>query len=237
VNRLAQRVGAVSASGLSLLVGLSALRYYAPSHALMQQFQVLALERNRLWFLLHIACGIVTLTVGLLQFSAKLRASRPALHRAIGYAYVTGVLLGGIAGLRLSPDTATFLAQGLEEDARMGTLYGLDMSSLGLPHASTFSPSQFFPVVVSFFVLSVAWLVTTGVAFVRIRQRRFADHRAWMIRSYSLTFAAVTVRLAAALLIFLVREPVLAGNLALASWPLNLAVGEWLVRRTALGRA
>jgi uncharacterized membrane protein len=45
-----------------------------------------------------------------------------------------------------------------------------------------------------FAVLACAWLVTTTRGFLRIRAGDDIDHRAWMIRSYSLTFAAVMLR-------------------------------------------
>ena len=43
--------------------------------------------------------------------------------------------------------------------------------------------------------LAIVWLVTTSLAWRRAMQGRFAEHRAWMIRSFALTFAAVTLRL------------------------------------------
>ena len=43
--------------------------------------------------------------------------------------------------------------------------------------------------------LAVVWITCTVMAFVRIRQGNRVDHRRWMIRSYSLTLAAVTLRL------------------------------------------
>ncbi|KZD02866.1 DUF2306 domain-containing protein [Oceanibaculum pacificum] len=46
-----------------------------------------------------------------------------------------------------------------------------------------------------FGTLSVAWLITTLLGWRRATQRRFAAHRAWMIRSWWLTFAAVTLRI------------------------------------------
>ncbi len=46
-----------------------------------------------------------------------------------------------------------------------------------------------------FGLLAVIWLITTGQAWQAALDRRFADHRAWMIRSFGLTFAAVTLRL------------------------------------------
>jgi hypothetical protein len=86
-------------------------------------------------------------------------------------------------------------------------------------------------VVLAFAALSITWIVTSAAALVRARQRRFADHRAWMMRSYSLTFAAVTVRLMAVPLFFVTQDPVVAITLTFWSWVLDLMVAEWLVRR------
>ncbi|MFE4362505.1 DUF2306 domain-containing protein [Kitasatospora sp. NPDC056800] len=43
--------------------------------------------------------------------------------------------------------------------------------------------------------LAVAWLVTGNAGLRAILDGRVADHRHWMIRSFALTFAAVTLRL------------------------------------------
>jgi len=45
-----------------------------------------------------------------------------------------------------------------------------------------------------FLLLAIAWVTTTAVAFGHAVRGRFADHRTWMIRSFALTFAAVTLR-------------------------------------------
>lgn len=43
--------------------------------------------------------------------------------------------------------------------------------------------------------LAVIWLITNVQGWRAARERRFEAHRAWMIRSFALTFAAVTLRL------------------------------------------
>ena len=43
--------------------------------------------------------------------------------------------------------------------------------------------------------LAIAWIVTTGLAFVAIRRRMIDQHKEWMIRSYVMTFAFVTFRI------------------------------------------
>lgn len=46
-----------------------------------------------------------------------------------------------------------------------------------------------------FLLLAIAWLVTTAIAVRHALARRFADHRVWMVRSFALAFAGVTLRL------------------------------------------
>ena len=46
------------------------------------------------------------------------------------------------------------------------------------------------------FMLCVAWVLTTGMALYSIRSRRIEQHREWMLRSYTVTFAFVTFRVA-----------------------------------------
>ena len=43
--------------------------------------------------------------------------------------------------------------------------------------------------------LAVAWITTTGMAFVAIRRKNIVQHKQWMVRSYVVTFAFVTFRL------------------------------------------
>ena len=43
--------------------------------------------------------------------------------------------------------------------------------------------------------LALAWLYTTTKAYLTIRRKEIDNHQKWMIRSYALTFAAVTLRI------------------------------------------
>lgn len=83
---------------------------------------------------------------------------------------------------------------------------------------------------------SVLWLATGMRAFATAKARRFDAHRDWMIRNFSLTFAAVTLRVQlgsgfAAGLRFEEFYPILAWS----SWIPNLIVAELIVRSLRAG--
>ena len=84
--------------------------------------------------------------------------------------------------------------------------------------------------------LALAWLVTTLVGWRAGAHRRLVEHRAWMVRSFSLTYAAVTLRLYLAILPALPIAFV-SGYRAVAflCWVPNLLVAELLLRRWRQG--
>ena len=65
--------------------------------------------------------------------------------------------------------------------------------------------------------LGVAWLVTTGLAFVAIKKQLYDQHKEWMIRSYVVTFAFVTFRALQGTL-SAANVGTLTEQLAVASW-------------------
>lgn len=84
-----------------------------------------------------------------------------------------------------------------------------------------------------FFFLALAWLATTAQAFLKARAGNIDSHRAWMIRSAALTFAAVTLRLYLPLSM-VAGLPFDASYtvIAWACWVPNLiAVELWAIRR------
>jgi hypothetical protein len=216
---------------LAIAVALGAARYFLNPIPLLLRAPALALARHPAWLLLHIGCGVAAMVTGLFQFVRSLRASHPLVHRVTGYVYLAAVLLGGCASLRLAPDTAQFVADGLNDNTAFA-LIGMAPTVVGIAPNATYDSSQFLLVVMAFAAMGAAWIVTSAAALIRARQRRFADHRAWMMRSYSLTFAAVTVRVIALPLLVVTQNPVAAITLTFWSWPLALLVAEWLVRRT-----
>ena len=80
---------------------------------------------------------------------------------------------------------------------------------------------------IGFGMLAVLWLTTASFAYVRIRGYDIESHRRWMIRNYSLTFAAVTLRI---WLVFLTGAgydfPDAYAAVSWLSWVPNLIVAE-----------
>jgi uncharacterized membrane protein len=83
-----------------------------------------------------------------------------------------------------------------------------------------------------FGLLAVLWLISSFMAYLRVRQKDIVNHRRWMIRSYSLTLAAVTLRL---------WIPILSASgaefesvyltVSWLAWVPNLVIAEWVILR------
>jgi hypothetical protein len=85
--------------------------------------------------------------------------------------------------------------------------------------------------------LATAWLATSAAAYLSIQRRQVLAHRRWMIRSFALTFAAVTLRLWLPLLLVSTGGDFSTSYKAAAwlCWVPNLLAAEWWIRRTAAG--
>ena len=96
-------------------------------------------------------------------------------------------------------------------------------------------------------VPAVGWLVCAALGWTAIRQGRLAAHRAWMIRTYALTFFALTTRLLVPLLLALQlpfqsdRSPDAVRALVehtipygqWLGWMVDLAVAQYAIRQAA----
>lgn len=97
-----------------------------------------------------------------------------------------------------------------------------------------------------FGTLAVLWFWTTFRGYRAVRESRIAEHQAWMIRSFALTYAAVTLRLWL-LVLLAVLTPLASSDLSATdvfdysyapvpflSWLPNLVVAELLIHRRRL---
>jgi uncharacterized membrane protein len=83
---------------------------------------------------------------------------------------------------------------------------------------------------VGFALLALAVLLTTTVAYLRIRGGDVQSHREWMTRSYALIFAAVTLRIYLPFLQAAFGEHDGYAIVAWACWVPNLLFAVWLIR-------
>jgi hypothetical protein len=116
----------------------------------------------------------------------------------------------------------------------MGTIYVLACLIGGAAGGSVALFSTSGPIAGwGFLGLAVAWFGTTSMAFIKAKQRDFTSHERWMIRSFALTLAAVTLRLY--LPIGLTIDPTFTAPyriIAWACWVPNLLIAElWLMTK------
>jgi hypothetical protein len=118
-----------------------------------------------------------------------------------------------------------------------GGVFPAGVAVLGVAPISTTGPAS----AVGNTMLAILWLGTAVAGYRAARQRRFADHRAWMIRSVALTFSIVVNRawIGVYLLVFSAFGPldqpmIMAASTASvwSSWVVNLLVAEWWLLRT-----
>ncbi|MFJ7665925.1 DUF2306 domain-containing protein [Lysinibacillus sp. NPDC097195] len=86
-----------------------------------------------------------------------------------------------------------------------------------------------------FSALAILWMVTGYQALVHIKARHIGEHQKWMIRNYSLTFAAVTLRIWLLLFTvsfgfdnFIISYPIISW----LCWVPNLIIAQWIIGRT-----
>jgi len=111
---------------------------------------------------------------------------------------------------------------------------GLGLSGLAL--ATTSYPS--WVTSLGFGLLGLSMLFTTWMALRMVLAHRFADHRRWMIRSFSLIFAAVMLRIMTPLYGVLSSAGLVSFSFATAytwiawlCWLPNLLIAIWFTRR------
>jgi len=158
-------------------------------------------------------------------FVAALRASIPLP--------ILAHITGGLVAVAMGPWqlNARLRARAIEAHRWLGRVYVIAVAVGGLGALALARGSQEGAVThVGFGLLAVLWLTATAQAYRRIRAGDVASHRRWMIRSYALTLAAVTLR-------FYLPLALAAGIsfhdaysvISWLCWVPNLVVAEWIV--------
>jgi hypothetical protein len=131
---------------------------------------------------------------------------------------------------------------------RIGRVYVLagvlpaGLSGWVLGYMTPFGPVS----MVSSVLMASLWLLFTWLAWRAARQRRFRDHRKWMIRSFTLTLSIISNRIWGVVAFLLLADRVpeaqlpgtIAGISTWAGWTIPLLISQWwLERRPARRRA
>lgn len=193
------------------------------------------MQRTLAWLLMTLlALAVAGYAVTVLLLPAQ---ARPPFVQGIIAARPLGVschLLGGAIALvagafQLNSRLRARLPAGHRWLGRVYLLAVLVGGSAGLALATTSFGG--LPAHAGFAMLALLWLGCTLQAWRRVLQRDLAGHRAWMIRSYALTLAAVTLRILLPSA-QLAELPMALAYPAIAwlCWVPNLLLAEWVVR-------
>ena len=194
MNRVLNQAGVLILIVLSLPIALYA--FYSGLGAEVSSTVVQRLQQFPVFGAMHMLGGGLALLVGGFQFSGRLRAARPQLHRWLGRIYLFGILMGGVSAIAAAP----------------GATGGV-VAACG------------------FGLLGILWLYSGAQAYLAIRAGDIHTHRAWMMRNFAMTFAAVTLRIYLGLmtgpmgLTFEEAYPAVAW----ISWVPNLMLVEWFL--------
>jgi uncharacterized membrane protein len=173
--------------------------------------------------------------MGGLEVLSLLDMAVDAPHRAAPVAFVVHAWAGGVALLSgILQLNRRLLNKRRAIHRALGRVY---VWAIWLSSATGLWSAAFFDVNLAakfvFGALSVLWFGTTTIAFRHIRNRRIAEHREWMIRSFSLSLFSVTFSLWVPGLASTSLPAVVGYPLAVfLSWSLNLLIAELWIRHT-----
>lgn len=121
----------------------------------------------------HMATGTVMLFVGGANLYVGATRRHFAHHKLMGYLYLAAGSVGAVSALVLA-------LAGPHRQGNQGFTVGMGTTSdIGYALAA----------------LAAAWLASAAMGFRAARNHRYDSHRAWMIRSYVLTWSFVSCRL------------------------------------------
>lgn len=171
-----------------------------------------------------------------------LLGSKPAeLLSSIWYlpAFYTHIFLGGLALLTgFSQFFPRLRKKKLGLHRTLGKIYILAVLLSGTAGLiiAYFATGGFIPAL-GFALLAILWLYTTVNAFTSIRRMDIQSHQRWMVRSYALCFAAVTLRLYLPIFLGLGGMDFIPAYSIIAwlCWIPNLIVAEFLIIRKLPG--
>lgn len=148
------------------------------------------------------------------------------------YIHVFSAIIALFAGFtQFSPE---FLRQYRKIHRLIGRIYVWDILAVNFPAAMIMAVYANGEMVgkSAFVLLDVLWFWFTYQAYATARKRNFGNHKDFMIRSYALTFSAITLRTWKLILshAFVIDPAELYKIDAWMGFAPNLMVAEWMIR-------
>lgn len=172
--------------------------------------------------------------VGFLQF--KQDYLHIGIWKAAFYVHVFSAIIALFAGFtQFSPDV---LKKHKKLHRAIGKIYAVDILFINFPASMVMAvyANGHLPSKIAFITLDILWFAFTYIAVMAARQKKFKIHREFMIRSYALTFSAITLRSWKIILSHSFHfDPLTVYMMdAWLGFVPNLLFAEWLIRRNAL---
>lgn len=194
-----------------------------------------------LWILIASLCMYLAYTT-MLYFSFRddinfLQVKPDVVHnfawRTSFYIHITGGTLALItAPFQLIP---SLRKKYINVHRKLGKIYVAAILFIGAPAGfyMAFFANGGMPASAGFIILSLLWAYTTYKGLYHMRKGEIAAHRRWMLRSFALTFAAVTLRLWVPVLSYGFHLPpeVTIVSTAWLSWVPNILVAELIINK------
>jgi uncharacterized membrane protein len=190
-----------------------------------------------LFVLFAISIGLYPVIYALVDMSQGLLASKPAelvastLYKS---AFNLHIALGGLSLLTgWSQFSRKFRAKNISTHRTLGKTYLISVMISGICglYIAFFATGGWISAL-GFGGLAMAWLFTSSSAYRAIRSKDIDSHERWMIRSYALTFAAVTLRIWLPLSMIAGLEFVFAYRIiSFLCWVPNLLIAEILISK------
>ena len=149
------------------------------------------------------------------------------------YAHISGGAVALLSGW--SQFKRTLRNKRIQWHRRLGKTYVISVLLIGAPAGAliAFYAEGGLSGAMGFLLMAITWWTFTWTALARIRAKDIQGHLTWMVRSYAVCFAAVTLRLWMPLFTagfgysFEEAYPMIAW----LSWVPNLFVAEWIISR------
>lgn len=156
-----------------------------------------------------------------------------ALWKAAFYVHVFSAIFALLAGF--TQFSAHILKNHRKLHRFVGRMYAWDILVINFPAGMIMAvyANGHLPSKIAFVILDCLWFWFTWKAVVAARQKRITEHKQFMIRSYALTFSAITLRMWKLILSnsFTIDPVTLYMIDAWLGFVPNLLFAEWLIRR------